>query len=133
MTEPKTLSGISESVGGFQATSGEVVIERCLNVEQLNPESRYSYCPYCASVEIRNGKPWKNSSFLMLGQRWKYGLRVGNFLKVGYETRYVCPRCRRKLGYEDFKKFWFTDKAKESKLIDISNVDINSPEFIQSF
>lgn len=118
----------------LKMTGNNVLADRVIGKTMLNTESDYSFCPRCADKNRRSfGKEWKAHIQPMWAERHKLLLRISEKVgKISYETKWICPNCNQYVTEDDFIAVYCAGKA-ESSLVDLTNVNLNDPNFGRYF
>lgn len=102
----------------------------------------YAYCPYCIARNKRANAIAKqeDKTDVKAGlqtlrlNHFKTVIQVDNqYAKIVFETKMFCNVCKKEITTDDFEKFYVDTVGKEPNIIDLTKVDINSPEFLASF
>lgn len=141
MDGARDFSKVGDALGAAlsRARLGNLLAERVVGRRQCGRENEGGYCPRCASSARRMyGDPWREHLAPMWQVRYKILVQVNESTgRIGYETRYQCPHCRRTMTEsqlcDEIIMFRCGPRDYRSPLVDLSKVDLSDPNFVAGF
>lgn len=131
-TMPQGVNPVEDTVKRLRG--GNVLIDKVVNRVRFKSTDDYAYCPYCRQRAMR-GDP----------ENWKDGLRTlwivthKRLLKItkdegrnNWEKRFECDVCKKEITEEDFLECRPV-AGFVPKVVDLSKINLDDPNFINDF